>query len=84
MIASAGPEYTASGTFFGFGGMFLALIAFVTAPVSLIVFLVYTIKRQSYKNPNSYFVVSILCQILNIAYLIVASRSVAMLLSWNS
>ena len=83
-FSSAGSETTASGTFLGFSGIFLSFIAFAFAPVSLIVFLTYTIKRQSYKKVNGYFIVSIICQILNLTYLILASKSVAMMLSWNS
>lgn len=69
MIAMAGPETSANGFFFGTGSVIMGLITFAIAPVSLGVFLVHTIKYRGYKNSDTYFILSIIFQAMNIAYM---------------
>lgn len=70
MFANAGPETESSGAFFGFGGMFVAFITLLFAPLSFLVFLISGIKRHSYQKPNTKTMFSVLFQIASLVYVI--------------
>lgn len=70
MLSIAGPENMATGAFFGFGGMFVAFLAVLFAPVSLVVYLLSAIKHKTYKRPDARTIAGLVFQLINIGFLV--------------
>ena len=79
MLSIAGPENMATGAFLGFGGMLVAFLAVLCAPVSLVIYLVSAIKHKTYKKPDARTITGLVFQLINIGFVVSCVRIVLQL-----